>query len=213
MRIKVGVTAVVLAVTGVLAGCTSTPAEDTAPIIQPKGPGEVAETLSADDIGTDWRTPPNEADLRYVEGMIGHHRQALEMSSLAPERAVNETVRGLASRIFDAQGPEIKAMEQWQEQYAEQAPKHGHSADLPHVDHASMPGMATADQMAALKAAKGADFDRLFLQLMIAHHEGALKMVTEHAAKGVDVRVGEMADDVAAGQSAEINKMRAVQIP
>jgi len=213
MKIKVGVVAVALAVVGVLGGCTSTPAADTAPIIQPKGPGEDAKTLSPDDIGTDWQTPPNEADLRYVAGMIVHHRQALEMSSLAPERAVDETVLGLASRIKDAQGPEIGAMEQWQKQYAAQAPAHGHSGEAPHVDHASMPGMATPDQMAALKAAKGADFDRLFLQLMIAHHEGALTMVTEHAAKGVDVRVGEMADDVAAVQSAEINRMRAVRIP
>jgi uncharacterized protein (DUF305 family) len=213
MRIKVALAAAALVATGVLAGCTGTPAEDTAPIIQPKGPGEAAQTLSPDDIGTNWQTPPNEADLAYVVGMIEHHRQALEMSSLAPERAANETVRGLASRIADAQGPEIKAMEQWQRQYATQAPAHGHSGEMPHVDHTSMPGMATPEQLAELKAARGADFDRLFLRLMIAHHEGALKMVTDHAAKGVDVRVGEMADDVAATQAAEIAKMQAVQIP
>lgn len=195
-----------------LAGCTSQ-TDDQAPIIAPQGPGEQAKTLSPDDFGTDRWVAPSEADLRYVARMIVHHKQALDMSELAPDRAQNETVRGLASRIHDTQGPEIAAMEQWQRQYAENAPAHGHSAELPDVGHESMPGMATSEQLAALEAARGADFDRLFLQLMIAHHEGAVRMAVEVLSTGRDVRVEEMANDVSASQTDEIDRMKAITIP
>ncbi|GAA3462816.1 DUF305 domain-containing protein [Saccharothrix longispora] len=196
----------------VLAGCTSQPG-DEAPILAPKGPGEQAETVSPDEVGTDRWVAPSEADVTYVAKMIVHHRQALDMAVLAPERAQHETVKGLASRIHDTQGPEIGAMEQWRRQYAESAPAHGHSGSLPEVDHASMPGMATDAQMAALEAATGAEFDRLFLQLMIAHHEGALRMAVDLLSNGSDVRVEEMANDVVASQSDEIARMRAITIP
>ncbi|NUT47645.1 MAG: DUF305 domain-containing protein [Saccharothrix sp.] len=196
----------------VLAGCTSQP-DDQPPIIAPQGPGEQAKTLAPEDFGTDRWVAPSEADLAYVARMIVHHRQALDMTALAPERARDETVRGLASRIHDTQGPEIAAMEQWQRQFAQNAPAHGHSATLPDVSHDSMPGMATDEQMAALAAARGADFDRLFLQLMIAHHEGAVRMAIELLSSGTDVRVEEMANDVVATQGDEIERMRAITIP
>lgn len=202
----------VAALVAVLAGCTAQ-VQDQPPIIVPQGPGEQAKTMSPGDVGTDRWVAPSEADLTYVARMIVHHQQALDMSGLAPDRAQNETVRGLASRIHDTQGPEIGAMEQWRRQYAENAPAHGHSADLPDVDHKSMPGMATDEQMAALEAAVGADFDRLFLQLMIAHHEGAVQMAIELLSTGSDVRVEEMANDVAASQTDEVERMRAITIP
>ncbi|MBB5954284.1 uncharacterized protein (DUF305 family) [Saccharothrix tamanrassetensis] len=202
----------VAAVVAFLAACTSQ-SEGAPPVIVPKGPGEQAETMDPGDVGTDRWVAPGEADLKYVASMIVHHRQALEMSSLAPDRASNETVKGLASRIYDTQGPEIDAMEQWQRQFAEKAPAHGHDGTLPHVDHDSMPGMATPEQLAALKAARGADFDRLFLQLMIAHHEGAVKMAVDLLSTGTDVRVEEMANDVVASQSDEIARMKAIVIP
>ncbi len=195
-----------------LAACTGQ-SEDAAPIIVPKGPGEQAETLAPGDVGTDRWVAPSEADLKYVAKMIVHHKQALDMSALAPERARDETVKGLASRIHDTQGPEIGAMEQWQRQFAENAPAHGHNGKLPDVDHRSMPGMASDEQLAALKAARGSDFDRLYLQLMIAHHEGALTMAVELLSTGSDVRVEEMANDVMATQSDEIARMKAITIP
>jgi uncharacterized protein (DUF305 family) len=209
MRIRVVLVAVVLAV----AGCTGTSVDSGAPIIAPGAPGEANKTLSPADIGTDRTLAPNEQDLVYVVGMIAHHQQAVEMTALAPERAANETVRGLASRIHDTQGPEIGAMEQWQRQFAANATQHGHSGDLPHVDHAKMPGMATPDQLAALKAATGAEFDKLFVQLMTAHHQGAVKMAEQVLASGLDVRVEEMAADVIAVQSDEIKRMQALQLP
>jgi uncharacterized protein (DUF305 family) len=196
----------------VLAGCTAQ-SPDQPPIIAPQGPGEQAQTLAPEDFGTDRWVAPSEADLEYVARMIVHHEQALTMTALAPERAQNETVRGLASRIHDTQGPEISGMKQWQRQYAESAPAHGHSADLPEVDHGSMPGMATDEQLAALEAARGADFDRLFLELMIAHHEGAVQMAVELLSSGTDVRVEEMANDVVASQTDEVERMRAITIP
>ncbi|MFI9811979.1 DUF305 domain-containing protein [Saccharothrix variisporea] len=202
----------VVAVVAFLAACTAR--ESDAPnVIVPGGPGEQAQTLAPEDVGTDRWVAPNEADLKYVVGMIGHHRQALEMAALAPERAQNETVKALASRIYDTQGPEIGAMEQWQRQFGEKAPAHGHSGKMPEVDHKSMPGMATDEQLAALKAARGADFDRLFLQLMIAHHEGALKMALDLLSTGSDARVEEMANDVMVSQQDEINTMKAIKIP
>ncbi|WP_367129010.1 DUF305 domain-containing protein [Saccharothrix sp. HUAS TT1] len=206
---RIGFVALLIAV---LAGCTAQ-SDDQSPIIVPQGPGEQARTMSPEDFGTDRWVAPSEADLEYVARMIVHHRQALDMSALAPERAQNETVRGLASRIYDTQGPEIAAMEQWRRQYAEKAPAHGHSGELPDVDHAAMPGMATDEQLAALEAASGADFDRLYLQLMIAHHEGALRMAIEVLSSGTDVRVEEMANDVSASQTDEIDRMKAITIP
>ncbi|MBW4717552.1 DUF305 domain-containing protein [Saccharothrix obliqua] len=195
------------------AACTSPPAADAPPVIVPGAPGEQARTVAPGDVGTDRWVAPNEADLKYVAGMIVHHEQALEMSALAPERARHETVRGLAARIHDTQGPEIGAMRQWRDQFARDAPAHGHRGQLPEVAHAAMPGMASPDQLAALRAARGDDFDRLFLSLMIAHHEGALRMATELLSSGSDVRVEEMANDVVASQSDEIARMRAITIP
>ncbi len=209
MRIRVGLVAVAL----VLAGCSSGAADDAAPIIVPGAPGEQAKTISPDDIGTDRFVAPNERDLTYVVGMIEHHRQALQMTELAPERASNETVKGLASRMHDSQGPEIGAMEQWRKQFAADAEQHGHSTALPHVDHAAMPGMASVEDMAALKAATGGEFDKLFVRLMIAHHEGALKMAEDVLSNGVDVRVEEMAADVIATQTDEINRMQNLDLP
>lgn len=210
---RIGLVAAVLVAVGALAGCTGGSGQDDAPIVAPKGPGEQAETLSPDDIGTERWTAPGEADLAYVAKMIEHHKQALEMTELAADRAQHEVVRGLAARIHDTQGPEVQAMESWRAQFAEQAPAHGHSGELPHVDHASMPGMATPEQLAALRDARGADFDRLFLQLMIAHHEGAMKMAVEVLTTGSDVRVEEMANDVLATQGDEVERMKAVKIP
>ncbi|MEU5691734.1 DUF305 domain-containing protein [Actinosynnema sp. NPDC020468] len=211
MRVALVVFAV--AVLGVLAGCTGAPAPDALPVIVPGGPGEAARTLDPGDVGTDRWVAPSEADLVYVASMIVHHRQALDMSALAPTRASDETVKGLAARIHDTQGPEIGAMEQWQRQFAENAPAHGHNGKLPDADHGSMPGMASAEEMTALAAASGADFDRRFVRLMIAHHEGALTMAVDLLSKGTDVRVEEMANDVVASQSDEIARLKAIRLP
>lgn len=206
-----------------LAGCSAPAAPPaTAPpppsvrIIAPGQPGEPARVLGPDDLRSiPGPAPANGADQRYVERMIHHHAQALEMTVLAPERAANPQLRGLASRIHDTQGPEIEAMQAWLERGGLPVPDvthpggHGEHAGHGSAEGASdMPGMATPEQLTRLAAARGADFDRLFVTLMTAHHQGAVTMATEVLGSGRDVVVEEMAQDVIAVQSDEIQSMR-----
>jgi uncharacterized protein (DUF305 family) len=169
-------------------------------VIVPNGPGEQGQTISPGDASSHVPTPPNEADRNYVAMMIVHHQQALVMTELVPTRATNETVKGLASRIADSQKPEIGAMEQWQKRF-------GVSGASKH-DHSTMPGMASQSQLDALKAASGAAFDRMFLELMITHHEGAVKMAADLLGAGSNIQAEEMANDVIATQSDEITRMK-----
>ncbi|WP_030477996.1 DUF305 domain-containing protein [Lentzea albidocapillata] len=188
---------VIVAAFALLAGCTSEP--DAAPVIAPDTPGGSAPTIAPSDVSGVIPPPPNDADREYVAMMIVHHEQALAMTRFAPDRAQNETVKGLADRIRFSQEPEIGAMKQWQRTF---------NAIGTHGDHASMPGMATQDQLNALGAARGKDFDRMFLELMIKHHEGAIKMATDVRGAGTNIQVEEMADDVVATQDDEINRMK-----
>lgn len=208
--------AVVAAAAGLLltlSGCQgdggSDRAEDgRATIVAPGRPGEEARRLTPEEAAkAKPDDSPNAADHAYVSHMIEHHRQALTMSALAPERAAADGVKRLAERITAAQKPEIGAMEKWLARHpataAPGAPATGH-------DHGAMPGMASEQQLAELTAARGTDFDRLFLRLMTAHHEGAVKMAGEALAGGNNVAVEEMATEVVATQSAEIHRMRAM---
>ncbi|MFF4642808.1 DUF305 domain-containing protein [Streptomyces sp. NPDC001389] len=193
-----------------LAGCTGggSPrgAGDGSPVVVAPGrPGERSRTLTPEQAARQRPDDsPNAADRAYVRRMIEHHRQALTMSALAPDRASADGVRRLAERIAAAQGPEIGAMEKWQARYPAPAGDpggHGHGA---------MPGMATEQQLRELADARGAAFDRLFLSLMTAHHQGAVTMAGEALAQGNNGAVEEMANEVVAVQSAEIHRMRAM---
>ncbi|MEU4896874.1 DUF305 domain-containing protein [Streptomyces sp. NPDC044780] len=184
-------------------------------VIAPGKPGEAAHTLSAEEAakaGDD--DSPNAADRSYVRMMIEHHRQALVMTGLAADRAGSAKVKRLAERIASGQKPEIEAMLGWQkteggEAEGDETKGGGTAGTGGHQGHAAaMPGMATEAQLARLRAAKGADFDALFLKLMIAHHQGAVSMATDVLAQGNNVRVEEMAGDVIAQQSSEIRRMR-----
>ncbi|MGW2344288.1 DUF305 domain-containing protein [Streptomyces sp. NPDC001661] len=178
-------------------------ASDGPSVIAPGKPGDAAETLSAKDAkerGTD--DTPNSADVQYAQMMIPHHEQALKMTELAPKQAESEQVKGLAERIAAAQGPEIEVMRGWLKKHKRDASPEGHQA------HGSMPGMATEAQLKKLRAAKGKAFDELFLKLMITHHQGAVTMATEVKSGGNNVQVEEMADDVIAQQTTEIERMR-----
>lgn len=174
-------------------------------VIAPGKPGEAAETLSAQDAerrGADDR--PNSADVRYAQMMIRHHEQALKMTELAPKQAESGSVKRLAERIAAAQGPEVEVMRAWLKKNRRDEPE----AAGGHAAHDTMPGMASAAQLKALRGARGAAFDELFLKLMITHHQGAVTMATEVKSDGNDVTVEEMADDVIAQQTAEISRMR-----
>lgn len=171
-------------------------------VVAPGKPGEPARRISpaeASKLLPDDK--PNAADFTYAQMMIVHHQQALTMTGLVPDRAASAQVKKLADRITAAQKPEIGAMEGWLKNNGGPREQSGH-------DHHTMPGMATEAQLAQLRKAKGAAFDELFLKLMITHHEGAVTMATEVLGEGNNVLVEEMANDVIAQQTAEINRMR-----
>ncbi|GII63949.1 lipoprotein [Sphaerisporangium krabiense] len=200
----IAVTAVALAV----AGCSGGPAPvptSTAPVIAPGRPGEAARTLGPSEALTAVPSPTaGAADVLFMQNMIIHHRQALDMSTGAAARAGSDQVKRLAARITATQGPEIRAMTRW-------LLDQGQSVPDARTAHPGMPGMATPEQLAELRAASGADFDRLYLRLMIAHHMGALTMVSDVLAKGSHVQVQEMAEDISVSQTAEVNRMRRLQ--
>jgi uncharacterized protein (DUF305 family) len=194
-----------LAVTGCDPG-GGTKADGGGPsVIAPGRPGEDASTLSAEEAAQARPDDtPNEADSSYVTRMIEHHRQALVMAALAAGHAGAAKVKSLAGRIEAAQGPEIATMQAWLD-------TNGGSDHSAHHSHDRMPGMATDQQLAALRKADGAAFDRLFLTLMIAHHQGAVTMATEVLSGGRNVQVEEWANEVIAQQSSEIRRMRALR--
>jgi len=161
------------------------------------------------------QTPaPNPADVRFMREMIGHHAQALEMTALVPGRAAREDLRMMAGRITVSQQDEIAIMRRWLESRGQAVP----ATDAHHGHHGGgeehrMPGMATPEEMARLSASTGAEFDRLFLELMIRHHEGALVMVAQlfAAGGGQESQVFHIASEVDADQRMEIDRMRAMQ--
>ncbi|MEO3859261.1 DUF305 domain-containing protein [Acrocarpospora sp. B8E8] len=173
-----------------------------APVIVPGKPGEVAATLTPGQTFAPVPSPTiNATDVRYVQDMIVHHRQALEMAALAPDRAQSPRLKSLADRIYDAQGPEIQTMTTWLEEEGLREPDH-------HADHSTMPGMATPAQLTDLRNAKGESFDTLFVTLMIAHHKGAITMAETQLINGSHDRVLTWAQDVVAEQSAEITRLQ-----
>jgi len=145
-----------------------------------------------------------EADVRFMHGMIPHHAQALDMTDLIADRTDNENIRRLAQRIEISQLDEIARMRRWLESRGESVPGEHHHGAL-------MPGMLTEEEMARLSAAQGSEFDRLFLELMIHHHEGALVMVDDlftTDGAGQEAEIFLFASHVDADQRAEIARMR-----
>ena len=137
--------------------------------------------------------------------MIVHHAQALVMTDLVPDRSENESMRRLAGRVEVSQRDEIAVMERWLERRREAVSMGDHHGSL-------MPGMLTEEELARLAAANGEEFDRLFLELMIRHHEGALVMVADLFSNGggQEAEIFRLASNVDADQRAEIARMRAM---
>ena len=156
--------------------------------------------------------PFTQADVEFVSGMIGHHAQAIQMAGWAPSHGASASVRALCERIVVAQNDEIAFSQRWLRehgQYVPPADPRGHI--MPGMDHPMlMPGMLTPEQMAQLDAARGPEFDRLFLQFMIQHHQGAITMVQQLLAvpgAAENGPVNRFATDVFADQTTEINRM------
>jgi len=155
-----------------------------------------------------------DADTRFMQGMIAHHAQAVAMVALIPTHSSRADMRLLGQRIDVSQRDEIAMMRRWLQDHQQQAPAEGHEGhQTMNRDEMLMPGMLTSDQMTRLANATGADFDTLFLEGMIRHHEGALAMVAQLFATpgaGQQSQVFAFASDVDADQRAEINRMRAL---
>lgn len=201
--------------TTLLVGCASGSPETSGPATRPEGvttlqpgmPGEPASTGAAEvaEVGA------NHADIAFVQMMLPHHAQAIEMAELAERHAVDPRVRRLAGRIKAAQGPEIIFLAAWLERQGVEVPTAADDpTDFDHSTHghATMPGMLTAAQMERLADLRGRAFDRLFLRHMIGHHAGAVEMAAVVAEEGSDLTVAEVAADVSVTQSTEIALMR-----
>jgi uncharacterized protein (DUF305 family) len=174
-------------------------------------PGVAAAQATAADSG---RPPFNAADVRFMSGMIDHHAQAILIAGWAPSHGANASVRALCERIVVGQRDEIGLMQRWLRERGLPVPdgNASHAHDMPGMDHSAalMPGMLTPTQLAQLDAARGPEFDRLFLTFMIQHHQGAITMVNElFSANGatLDDLIFKYASDVNVDQTTEINRM------
>ena len=184
-----------------------------APIVQPGAPGEPARELSADEAVAIANTSYSPADARFMQDMIPHHHQALEMAALVAERTNRQELIDVAGRINTSQMDEIEFMQQWLRERGEHMPEPT-AHDAMHTSH-TMAGMATPEQMARLADSKGTDFDRMFLQLMITHHEGAVTMVEallEQPGAAYDPVLFEFVNDVTNSQSTEIERMNVLLV-
>jgi uncharacterized protein (DUF305 family) len=181
-------------------------------IVQPGAPGQASRVITADKATDLSRVSFTSADVRFMQGMIHHHAQALDMTALVPERTERKDMRLLAERIEVSQADEIRMMQRWLEVRGQKAPGvHDHHAP----GAALMPGMLNAEEMDRLAAAKGPEFDRLFLEGMIKHHGGALIMVRELFALPGAAQESEIfafVSDVDADQRMEIDRMRAMLV-
>ncbi len=178
-------------------------------LIQPGAPGQASkpiDTAQATDLS---RVQYTQADVKFMQGMIGHHAQAVEMVALLKQNTAWEDMRKLGMRIEVSQEDEIKMMQTWLRDRGQPLPDpHAH-----HTGGALMPGMLTMEEMSRLAAARGPEFDRLFLEGMIKHHGGAITMVEELFATpgaGQDGDIYAFASDVVADQRMEIDRMGAM---
>jgi len=181
------------------------------PIIQPGAPGEAARDLSAEEAIEIANTSYSPNDVQFMQDMIPHHNQAVQMSDLVTDRTNRQELNDVAGRIDASQLDEIEFMQGWLSSRGEPVPEPT-AHDAMHTSH-KMAGMASPEQMADLAQAEGTDFDRMFLTLMIAHHEGAVKMVEElleQPGSAYDPVLFEFTNDVTNDQTAEIERMNAL---
>ena len=202
--------AVILLAVAAGASCRTASVDSTPQLIQPGAPGEPSREISVEDAVDLTQVRHTPADVRFMQGMIGHHAQAIEMTDLLETRTASDDMRKLALRIEVSQRDEIRMMQEWLKARGESVPDehahHAHGATL-------MPGMLTSEEMGRLAAANGVEFDRLFLEFMIKHHGGALVMVDElfsSPAAGQESEIFAFASDVEADQQMEIDRMAAM---
>ena len=185
-----------------------------APIIQPGAPGEPSKSLNEEDATNIANTSYIKADVDFLQGMIIHHQQAIVMSNMAENRTNNKVILELAKRIEVSQEDEINFMGSWlkeRDEYETKINSHNH---MDHI-HIKMVGMASKIQLDKLEMSDSSDFDRLFLQLMIAHHDGALEMVKElkkYPGSAYDPILNEFVSDLVNDQGIEIERMNTIAV-
>ena len=188
----------------VVSGCTGDAEEPTDPgrVVQLGSPGETGRELTPEEIeDLADSVEITDADVAFVHGMIPHHEQALAMTALVSDRTTNEDVHKLAERIDVSQHDEIAQLERWL--------RDRRVLDSDHRDHELMPGMLTEIQFSELEEASGEEFDRLFLEYMIQHHQGAITMVNEllDAGNAQDPELFQIARHIDGDQQIEITRM------
>ena len=196
----------VLVIAAMLVGLAAV-SQGQPPIIQPGAPGEPSREISAEDASNLTAIDYTDGDIRFMQGMISHHAQALEMTRLLESRTDNAMMRQLSERIDISQRDEIMMMQGWLRERDQTVPE----VDTYHqAGFVRMPGMLTGEEMAELEAASGVTFDRLFLRLMIKHHRGAITMVDnllDQAGAAQDPQLYAFTSDVSSDQDMEINRM------
>lgn len=200
----------VLAAAVTFAACGAATTTSSPLIVQPGAPGQDSKVVQAEQARDLSKVQFTPADVKFMQGMIHHHAQALDMTELLATRTNSDDMKKLALRISVSQTDEIKMMRRWLAVRGQEVPgEHAH-----HMPGAPMmPGMLNAEAMARLAAAKGTEFDRLFLEGMIQHHGGALTMVHDLFAMpgaGQDSEIYAFASDVDADQRMEIDRMAAM---
>ncbi len=197
------------ALTALLIGTSTLAFAQDVPIVQPGAPGQASRTLTADEATRLAATSYTPADATFMQHMIVHHQQALDMAVLVKDRTNTEELVAIAGRIESSQADEIAFMQDWLTTRGEPVADPmmaGHGAHMHHM----MAGMASPEQMAALAAAGGTEFDRQFLTLMIAHHEGAVEMVEDllrEPGTAADPVLYRFISDIENEQTGEIERM------
>jgi uncharacterized protein (DUF305 family) len=180
------------------------------PLVQPGAPGQPSRVITPSAAADLSKVHFTGADVKFMQGMIAHHAQAVEMTHLLKTRTISEEMRKLALRIELSQADEITMMERWLRERGQDIP--GGAMQHDHGDML-MPGMLSAVELGELAAATGVDFDRLFLQDMIRHHDGALVMVRELLAMpgaAQDSDIFSFVSEVDADQRMEMDRMGAM---
>lgn len=198
MRVRLAVLVVLAG--AVISACDGTGGVSGKPTVETGKPGQIQTTTSPGD-----KTQPqsNDADVEYVRAMLVHRGQRMTMAALVPTRTKNAQVRTLARAIGAAQRRPIEQMKAWlKTRTGSKGPD----------DKDDVPGVVSKTRMDQLAAAKGADFDRLFLHMMIVQDEAALKMAQDVQLDGIDTRVQDMADTVITTYSDEIARIRAIRV-
>lgn len=190
----------VLTLTAVLTGCGTT---------------NSGQAMTASSAPAGQRTDHNQADVTFAQAMIPHHQQAVDMAKFAPTRSSDPKLLSLASRIEQAQGPEIQQMTGWLTAWG--APLTSTGMNMPGTttgnsmrgmsNSTPMPGMMSDTDMATLQVDKGTEFDRMWLRMMIQHHQGAIDMAKTELAQGSNSDAKALAQKIISAQQAEINEM------